>query len=277
MTEIVVSAVIGLVVLSMVLGAVLLIRDSRSRRGYSATLMAIRWWMWPAGFANVILVVAVMSLLWIALPSLRFGWWMLLGGSGNVSLGQTGRSEAIWQAIAWAVPLGLFALMPHLAFQEELAFRYGTDMDSRWAVLRRQTIFGLAHSVFAGVPIAAGIALIGSGMLYAFVYSSTLRRSLARTELVSVRDAPVRLDYPPTPGGPYDPAAWDAHRAEFDRIVLVNRQHLDEWIEESRERAAQREKQIEDLRYGACAVAAAFHSCSNWLIVGALLFWLALR
>lgn len=107
MTDIAVIAVISVVVLSLIAGGLLLLRSPDVRRGYLATIRAIRWWMWPVAVAHVLLILFSLNLLLTAVPVLQLGWWMLLGGSGNVALGQTGRDGSLWQFIAIAVPLAV--------------------------------------------------------------------------------------------------------------------------------------------------------------------------
>lgn len=273
--------IVGLVV--VVLGAVALMlgaashqlmRDITARRAYFATLRALRWWMLPAAAGQIAGLVAVSVLLLSLIPFLQFGWWMLLGGSGNVALGQTGRSGEWWQLVGLLVPLWLTALLPHFAYQEEMVFRYGSEQLSRGRQLRRQMVFGLSHSLIAGVPIGAGIALIGSGLLYQCVYFRSLQRLRNRTDRVAVSEAPARLESPPRPAGPYDPAAWDAHHAACDQVAEQNRALRDRWMAETKAQSDARDAQLRNLREGAVVTAAALHTVSNALIVGLLVTWL---
>ncbi len=272
--EIAVTVVVGLTLFSLVLGAVILVRNPDSRRGYVKTVRSIRWWMLPTAVCHVCVLVTMLGLILNTVPPLRFGWWMLLGGSGNLLLGQTGREGTGWHVLALAMPVALFALIPHLAFQEELTFRHGSEEESPRTRFRRQTLFGLAHPAFAGIPIGAGFVLIGSGLVFDCIYRSAYRRLLARTELVPVSAELYQLDYPTRPAGRYDPAAWDLHMTEFERVITENKRLRDEWFEERTVQDQQREAQIDAIRDDACAVAAAFHCCSNWIVVGVLLWWL---
>lgn len=274
MLDVLVAVVVSFVVVSLVAGFVRLARDDDARRDYTATLRAIRWWMWPAALLHIVILAVIMVGLVTAVSPLGFGWWQLLGGSGNIALGQTGRDGEWWHLLALSIPIVLAVLVPYLAIQEEFAFRYGSEDDSRLVRLRRQAAFGIAHPVIMGVPVAAGFVLVGSGLLYEFIYFRSLARRLARTELVSLTTSPVQHDYPPRPTGPYDAAAWDAHHVAFERVIEENQRLRAEWREQLEEQGEQRAAQIAELRTATCADAAALHCCTNWLIIGALIAWL---
>jgi hypothetical protein len=254
-----------------------LLRDGDMRGHYLATVRAIHWWMLPTAIGHIVGVVAIMMLLLQATPILGAGWWMLLGGTGNVALGQTGHTGGSWQIFGLVVPLWIFLLVPLLAHGEEMSFRYGSERNSKGRILRRQIVFGLGHSIVAGVPIAAGVALIGSGLLYQLVYLRSLNRLLDRTELVVRTQEPARLDHPPTPAGPYDPAVWKAHHVEFASVSEGNRVLLEEWFAETKQQDDERQAQIKSLRESAASTAAALHTVSNWLIVAVLIGWLAVN
>jgi hypothetical protein len=252
-------------------------RDAEARADYLETVRALRWWMLPTAIGHVVCLVAIVTLLLRAAPILGVGWWMLLGGVGNVALGQTGNTGGSWQILGLVVPLWIFFLVPILAHGEEITFRYGTERNSKARILRRQMVFGLGHAVFAGVPIAAGVALIGSGLLYQLVYVTSLNRLLDRTDLVVPTPEPARRDYPPPPAGPYDPAVWEAHHVEFDRVSEGNRVQLEEWFAETKQQRDERQAQLKSIRRIAASTAAALHTTCNWLIVGFLIGWLAIN
>jgi hypothetical protein len=233
--------------------------------------------MLPTAIGHIVCVIAIMMLLLLAVPILGVGWWMLLGGAGNVALGQTGHTGGSWQITGRVVPLWIFLLVPLLAHGEEMSFRYGSERDSTSRRPRRQIVFGLGHSVVAGVPIAAGVALIGSGLLYQLVYLSSLNNLLDRTDLVVRTPEPTRLNYPPAPAGPYDPAVWETHHAEFDGVSEGNRVLLEEWFAETKQQDDERQAQVKRLRESAVATAAALHTVSNWLIVAVLIGWLTVN
>jgi len=131
--------------------------------------------MVPTGIADLA-VVFLLGALMIASPVLRFGWWHLLGGSGNVLLGQTSYSGVWWRVATFALPLALLLVIPILAHGEEVAFRLGVESKSRLNRVRRLVVFGLMHPLTAGIPLAAGLALIISGASFERVYLVAIRR-----------------------------------------------------------------------------------------------------
>lgn len=276
MSDVLVVIVLCAVGMLLVMSSSRLLRDAEVRGNYLETVRALRWWMLPTAIGQVGCVLAIVMLLLQAVPILGVGWWMLLGGVGNIALGQTGHTGGWWQIVGLVVPLWIFFLVPILAHGEEMAFRYASEQDSKGRVLRRQMVFGLGHSVMAGVPIAAGVALIGSGLLYQLVYVTSLNRLLDRTNLAMRTPEPTRLDYPPAPVGPYDPAVWAAHHADFNRVSEGNRVLLEEWFAETKQQDVERQAQIKRARRAAAATAAALHAVSNWLIVGLLIGWLVI-
>lgn len=236
-----VTAVVVAVALSLVIAAVRLARDDSVRQEYVVTVRAVRWWMLPAAVGHIAVILAVATLLLMAVPPLRVGWWMLLGGHGNIALGQTGRDGPWWHLIAMVIPLLVLVLIPYLAHQEELTFRYGSEDDSWWERLRVQMVFGLGHSLVMGVPIAAGVAIIGSGIFYQYVYLAAWSRLHARADLVAIPPSAPRVDYPSAPEGWYDPRAWEAHQEKVRRVGEQNAQLLEDWLEERAEMDVQRE------------------------------------
>jgi hypothetical protein len=277
MTDVLVAIVLCAVGMLLASATWRLLRDGDVRGHYLATVRAIRWWMLPTAIGHIVCVIAIVMLLLLAVPILGVGWWMVLGGIGNVALGQTGHTGGPWQIIGFVVPLWIFLLVPLLAHGEEMSFRYGSERDSKGQRLRRLMVFGLGHSVVAGVPIAAGVALIGSGLLYQLVYLTSLNRIVDRTDLVVRTPEPTRLDYPSSPAGPYDPAVWEAHHAEFTRVSEGNRVLLEEWFAETKQQDDERQAQIKSLRETAASTATAVHAVNNWLIVAVLIGWLAIN
>ncbi|HEX7823483.1 MAG TPA: hypothetical protein VF477_01145, partial [Mycobacterium sp.] len=60
-----------------------------------------------------------------------------------------------------------------------------------------------------------------------------------------------------------------------DRVSRRNRVLRDQWREETKQQDDEREDQIDGLRDAAASTAAALHTASNWLIIGLLIYWLA--
>lgn len=173
------AVVIGVVALSALYTLRKLVTSPQLRADYLLTVRAIRWWMVPGAILNLTVVILVFNgLAWLA-PWLWWGWWKLLGGSGNVWVGQTNNVGLGWQIMALAIPLALFLALPILAHYEEVAYRKGSEKQSVPARIGRQLRFGLMHSVFAGIPIAAGLALTLSGFYFERVYLKTLQRQPA--------------------------------------------------------------------------------------------------
>ena len=158
MKEAVAAVVIIFVLTDLTRTAVRICRNPQHRREYSETVRSLRWWMVPAGLAHLVAVGATAVLLLTLVPPLRYGWWSLIGGSGNVLLGQTGHSGTLWRLVGIALPLILVVVVPWLAHLEESTFRAGSENRSVPRRLAVQLGFGLIHCM-AGVPLAVGIAL----------------------------------------------------------------------------------------------------------------------
>lgn len=256
-------AVLLLVTVGLGLTGLRLTRDPTRRAEYVATISSIRWWMAPAAILHLTAVLGTYAALSALFPPLTWGWWRLFGGVGNVALGQTDEQGLGWSIVGFAIPVVLTALVPALAFDEKVAFRDGSDLESWHAGLLRQVRFGLAHSLFAGVPIAAGLALILSGFYYRCIYLVAVRRGPesqpSQTPTTSVPELP-----PLPASGNYDPDEWDTALA--DRAAVRARrvaQSSDEGDPGVPLRAPR-----------AVATAAAAHTVSNWFVCLALLGFL---
>lgn len=83
--------------------------------------------MVPTGIADLVVVFLVLGALMVASPVLRFGWWHLLGGAGNVLLGQTNYSGVWWRVAKFALPLALLLVIPILAHGEEVHSGWGSN------------------------------------------------------------------------------------------------------------------------------------------------------
>lgn len=148
------------------------------RRNYASVLKAVRWWMIPACLVNLAVVVTIGTWL-MRLPLLDFSWWKFLSGQGgNVALGQTAFSGPLWVVVSFALPVGLLLMIPTLALYEEWMFRQGSERRSAAGKFGMQLKFGLLHSLFAGIPLAFGLALTVSGLYFLMVYQYHYRKAL---------------------------------------------------------------------------------------------------
>jgi hypothetical protein len=271
------ATVVVVVAGSTLFGLVRLATSSQLRLNYRLTLRSIRWWMVPAGLANLSLVLLLFFGLTRIAPWLWVGWWRLLGGTSNVWLGQTSQSGTWWQCAAILIPIAVLFLLPILAHGEEIMFRLGSERQSRPARFRRQLWFGLVHCATAGVPLAAGFALTLSGFYFEWIYLRAMRRLTPEIQAAQRIPEFARTPFPEAPSGPrYDADVWDRHRKEFDAVSESNRLRLEEWIEDEPARTAEVKRRVTDLKGRAIAEAAAAHTVSNGLVVGALLVFLLL-
>jgi hypothetical protein len=119
----------------------------------------------------VLMVVLVLSILFVQVPGLDFGWWTFIGGQGNPVFGQTDATSGT--ALAWLVPLVFGALLipclPLFAEREERAFRMGAEGWSWGRRIVRSVQFGLVHAVI-GIPIGVALALSAGGLYFTLAY-----------------------------------------------------------------------------------------------------------
>src|ERR1700761_4366988 len=128
MSTTVTAAVVGVVAVSTLVPVGQLVVSKQSRHTYVITLRAARWWMVPAAFANVSVVVVVGLGIARLAPWSWVGWWQLLGGTGSkVWLGQSGQTGFWWRMAALGIPLCLLSVLPILAYGEEMIFRQGSE------------------------------------------------------------------------------------------------------------------------------------------------------
>lgn len=266
------TAIVGVVVVLLIRKSVVLTRSSRLRQQYAMTVRAIRPWMLLGAALNLSVVVLVMIGLGRVMPALWLGWWRLLGGSGNVMLGQTSEQGVGWRITAVAVPLFLLGLTPFLAFEEELVFRGGNENRTVAQRFRRHLTFGTIHSVSAGVPIAAGIALTFSGFYFEAVYLRAVRPLAKQIEAAGQIPSFERLPQPALPTGDhYDPTEWACYKEESDRVRVENRRRLDEYLGNAAHRAIAAANAQQALREIALAKSAAAHAVSNISVLTVLL------
>ncbi|MFH5209214.1 hypothetical protein [Antrihabitans spumae] len=260
----------------VVIGAVLLygifnvLRDSSRVETYRRTVRAIRPWMFLTTVVHIaVLLAAIVALLQV--PFLSYGWWKLLGGDGNVLVGQTGFDGIGWQIASLVIPVGIFVLVPDLAYGEELMFRLGADSMSHIERLQRQVRFGIAHCLM-GVPLAAGIALILSGYYYQAIYLRALRRLELDVVPAEGVPRPTTKPYPPGPShtGSNDEAKLEQWRLEMARVATENEQRITQWYNDYPKLVARQDRQADALRLEALTTAAAAHTVMNWIVVSVI-------
>ncbi len=274
MSTTITAAAIGIVAVSTFATAGQLAASGQRRRNYVWTLRAVRWWMLPTALANLTVVLLALFGITSLAPWSWVGWWELLGGTNsNIWLGQTGRTGLRWQVAAFGIPLSLLFLLPMLAHVEETVFRLGSEKHGIAARLGRQLSFGFMHCAFAGVPLAAGLALTLSGFYFERVYLLAFRRLQPEIEAAQHVPEYVRTPYPERPSGQdYDVAAWRRHMEEVEAVAELNQRRIDEWARERRVRAGAAEALVERV----VAKAAAAHAVSNAVVIGVLLIFLML-
>jgi hypothetical protein len=148
-------------------------------------------------FFEVMSVIAIVTLIVITLwqvPYLGKGWSSLFfhGESNNVLLQPVKEGmQSPYLPIRVLVPffLVIFALViPFFAKYEEDIFRRGYY---KWSHITRQSIiFGLGHCV-VGVPLAAGIALIFSGLFYGLKYRRSFEKNLRHVSFEQAEEEAV--------------------------------------------------------------------------------------
>jgi hypothetical protein len=119
---------------------------------------------------------------------LRWGWWSMLGGNGNVILGETNSTGQIVSGLILPILIvaPLVLSLGQFALQEERIFRRGDERRGIGGRLSRSLVFGLAHLIM-GIPIGAAIGLGVGGFGFSQVYLRRWRKSASRYQ--SVLDA----------------------------------------------------------------------------------------
>ncbi len=175
-------AVLGWVGTNLAVGA----RRALKRRSHTAALLrGVRLrHVLPAPFV-LAAVLGTFGVLWL-LPPLRFGWWALLGGEGNVVFGSTEQTQGTaWEVLVPVVfVLLLVPALPLLVEAEERRFRLGAETWSGRRRFGRGLQFGLVHLV-VGIPVAAALALSVGGWWFTWVYLRAHRRTASRTEALA--------------------------------------------------------------------------------------------
>lgn len=122
-------------------------------------------------------IIAVVSLAYY-IPFMDWGWTKLLfkDGGNIVITPMMDASSSTNLYIRLLVPiflLMLMASMPFLVHSEEKTFRKGYH---EWKEIIKQSFkFGFIHMI-VGVPLAAGLALSGVGLFYAYKYKKEYDR-----------------------------------------------------------------------------------------------------
>lgn len=168
-------AVLGFMGFRLVTG----LRHSRSTQGRS--IVSQVWhragWrhVWPVPLMLTVVVAAATALMQI--PGLSWGWWSMLGGTGNPVFGESDATVGtVWE---WIIPLTFMCLLlpalPLFAYAEERMFRAGAQGWSRPRRLLKVLQFGMIHAVI-GIPLGAALALSLGGAYFMWVYLREYRR-----------------------------------------------------------------------------------------------------
>lgn len=131
-------------------------------------------------FGLILQTILVYILLAESSPLFKYGWINLfLGKGGNLYIAPI--TDMASAGISWVrvLPFLFFMLflvaIPFMARIEENIFRKGKY---EWADIIKQSVwFGLIHCL-VGVPLGAGIALIGTGLFYACKYRDAFLKGL---------------------------------------------------------------------------------------------------
>lgn len=169
-------------------------RAVRQRSHTTALLRGVRLrHMWPAPF--VLAAVLATFLLLSLVPPLRFGWWTLLGGQGNIVFGSTEQTAGtMWEVLVPVVfVLLLLPALPLLVEAEERRFRAGAEGWSTGRRAWRGLQFGLLHLV-VGIPVAAALAITLGGWWFTWVYLRAYRRTGSADEAL-VESTRAHLGY----------------------------------------------------------------------------------
>lgn len=174
----------------------------RQRELTRAIWAAVGWRHLAGALGLLALVVAVATVLLVAVPVTGVGLGTLTGTEGNAvfspleeGLARAGPAPASgvdWLLLAGGtVFLGALALLlPWLAFVEEEVFRAGLEGASWARVAAVSLVFGLLHLVML-IPLAAALAIGVAGFVYTLIY----RRAAAERRPIP---AVARRAYRPT-------------------------------------------------------------------------------
>jgi len=130
----------------------------------------------------IVTLTIVVSTFLFYIPGFNYGWinFFFHGEAGHVLIKpiieESKSNNALSHLMVFIFFIALALVLPFLAHNEEKIFRQGCN---DWSSITRQSIkFGLVHCVFAGVPLAAGIALIIPGFFFGFKYKGAFERNV---------------------------------------------------------------------------------------------------
>ena len=175
LTNVLTFAVLGFMGFRLVTG----LRHSRTSSGRSVVSQVRRrfGWrhVWPVPLVLTVVVAVATALMQV--PGLSWGWWSMLGGTGNPVFGESDATTGtVWE---WIIPLTFMCLLipalPLFAYAEERMFRTGAESWSRRRRLLKVLQFGMIHAII-GIPIGAALALSLGGAYFMWVYLREYRR-----------------------------------------------------------------------------------------------------
>ena len=159
----------------------LTLRAERDNFGFAKQVWRrFRVGMFLQCFLLLILTVVVAVPLVTYVPGLKYGWLHLFVSSGGNALiapvtDASSSDYTLLRLVPIAFCLAFLVAIPFLAKYEEEMFRQGhTEWKSIWW---QSTKFGLVHCI-VGIPIGFGIALIMSGLFYAYQYKRTFENNI---------------------------------------------------------------------------------------------------
>ena len=174
-------AVLAFVGIRLVTG----LRTSRSAQGRHTVALIVRGIRWRHVWPVPVLLAVVIGVATqvMRIPGLSWGWWQLLGGSGNPVFGSSDATAGtVWE---WLIPLVFMCLLlpalPLFAFAEERIFREGAEGWSRPRRVFKVVQFGLVHALI-GIPIGAALTLSIGGAWFMRVYLARFRATGSQRE-----------------------------------------------------------------------------------------------